>query len=218
MDEARTEMACPLCGAKGIWEAKIRQFNYYRCPECDLTFVPANEHLPPDQEKARYELHQNSLDDAGYVNMFTSKFPILRQYCVGMKTILDYGCGPTPVLVELLRREGYYAEGYDPFFAPHLDLTRRYDGVISTEVFEHFACPQKELRTISQLLGPGGYLAVMTKFRQEDVPLDKWWYVHDPTHVAFYSQKTWQWIAQAFGFAILYSNGKDFIVAKKIEQ
>lgn len=216
MSGPNTTRACPLCGADAAWETKIREFDYYHCPECDLTFVPQDEHLPLDRERARYELHHNSIDDAGYVNMFTSKFPLLEKYCSGMRTILDYGCGPNPVLVELLRRAGYEASGYDPFFAPHLDLRKRYDGVISTEVFEHFARPQKELRIILQLLASDGYLIVMTHLRQKDTSLDRWWYVSDPTHVAFYSEKTMEWIAQTFGFEILYSNHKDFLIAKKL--
>lgn len=206
---------CPLCGQEALFEVSIDSRDFYRCGRCDLTFVPRDQHLPPDEEKARYSLHNNTIDNEGYVRMFTDKFPALKRYCVGMRTVLDYGCGPGPVLVELLNREGYQAVGYDPFFAPQTDLIGPYDGVISTETFEHFAYPYRELQRIRDMLCEGGYLAVMTRQRTADIDLENWWYVRDPTHVALYSPSTFDWIAENCGFRLLYQNREDFVVLQK---
>ncbi len=203
---------CPLCGYSAGFELSRDVQDYYRCGRCDLTFVPKDQQLAPEEEKYRYSQHNNTIDNEGYVNMFTRNFPILEQYCPEVKTVLDYGCGPGPVLVELLNREGYTASGYDPYFAANTDLTGPYDLVISTEAFEHFANPKNELLQICQTLAPGGYLAIMTRQRTAETDLRTWWYVRDPTHVAFYSPLTFEWIGTSFGFQIVYQNYVDFVV------
>lgn len=206
---------CPLCtGSAHIkWQAHGRHF--YHCERCDLVFVPKAQHLSPADEQAQYRLHDNTTRNAGYVKMFTDTFAALKAHWHGVTTVLDYGCGPGPVLVELLNREGYRAVGYDPYFAPDTPLDCTYNAVISTETFEHFASPARELGRIDGLLSAGGYLAVMTRFRTPEISVPEWWYVREPTHITFYSPATFGWIARAFGYEIVYSDDERFIIFKK---
>lgn len=218
VDRAREQVpsveACPLCDGDASLAERDRSRTFFACPRCDLVFVPHREHLPPAQERARYERHQNAMENIGYVQMFTRKIRLMRRTWQGVRRVLDYGCGPGPVLVELLRRIGYDAYGYDPYFAPQMP-PGPFDAVVSTEAFEHFASPRRELDRIAALLRPGGYLNVMTRLRPAGQALRSWWYARDPTHVAFYSQATFRWIAKVWGYRECYSNADDFIILKK---
>lgn len=71
--------------------------------------------------------------------------------------------------------------------------------MISTETFEHFAEPKRESMRIVALLRPGGYLCVVIQFQPGPSKINDWRYVRDPTHVAFYSHTTMDWICRAFG-------------------
>jgi len=212
-------MECPLCyypSTKNFFRSEIR--DYLLCPQCGLIFVPPRFFLPKDEEVARYLEHQNSLESEGYVNMFQEKIDAVAKICPRAKTALDYGCGYEPVLTALLSRAGYRAEGYDANFFPQRGLNSIYDLVISTETFEHFKEPGKEIKTIRSLLAPAGFMAVMTRqYPEKDggpdaVSFRNWYYQRDPTHICFYSAKTFAWIARSNGFKILYDNGKDFII------
>jgi len=212
-------MECPLCyfpSTKNFHRSDIR--DYRICPQCWLIFVPPRFFLSKDEEVARYLEHENSLESEGYVNMFREKIDVVAKVCPQVKSALDYGCGYEPVLTTLLSKAGYRAEGYDVNFFPQRGLDSIYDLVISTETFEHFKDPGREIATIRKLLAPAGCMAVMTKLYPEvsgepDLAcFKKWYYQRDSTHICFYSARTFAWIARANGFKLLYENGKDFII------
>lgn len=192
---------------------KLSKRIYFNCNECDLIFVPEQFHLSPTDEEKRYSLHNNTLSNEGYVNMFREKIKLIQQYCPGISSVLDYGCGDKPVLVELLKQEAYDCDGYDLYFHPDFPV-RSYDLVISTEVFEHFRDIRNELMKIHSLLKQGGFLAVMTLLHGPVEDFENWWYHSDPTHICFFSMKTFDWISKQFGFEIIYSNQKNFIILK----
>ena len=163
----------------------------------------------------RYLEHENSLENEGYVRMFQEKIDILKAYEI--KSALDYGCGYKPVLKTLLERQGIKAEGYDPNFFPDTSPGKLYDLVISTETFEHFRNPSEEISRIAENLVPGGILAIMTRFYPaENKNFADWYYKRDPTHIIFYCPHTFQWIAENKGFKLIFNNGYDFVVLKKL--
>lgn len=189
---------------------------FMQCPACELIFVPAGYHLSPQDEAARYRLHENTLLNEGYVRMFLEKIALVHRYCPDAHTVLDYGCGPEPVLAQLLRRDGFECDVYDPYFFPVLPKGS-YDLVISTEVFEHFRNIRAELCRIRSFLEPGGFLAVMTSFYDSVGDFGDWWYITDPTHVCFFSTRTFEWIEKDFGFNRVYTDRKNFIILAKNE-
>ena len=195
---------------------KLGKRCYFHCPECDLVFVPERFHLSPDDEEARYMLHHNTISNEGYVEMFREKITLVHQYCPGITSVLDYGCGHEPVLTELLKRDEYDCDRYDLYFHPEFP-EGSYDLVISTEVFEHFRDVRSEINKISSLINPGGFLAVMTSFHYAIDHFEDWWYHSDPTHICFFSFRTFDWISKQFGFEIIYTNRKNFIIFKKYE-
>jgi len=187
---------------------------FFRCPQCDLIFVPVSHHLTPEEEVSRYKLHRNTLSNEGYVGMFLEKIAIVHQYCPGVKSVLDYGCGPGPVLAELLKRDGFSCDVYDPFFFPDFPDSS-YDLVISTEVFEHLRDRRRELERICKLIKPGGYLAVMTSLHDAVCDFENWWYKNDTTHICFFGSLTFDWLAKEFGFKIVFLDYKNFIILQK---
>ncbi len=211
---------CILCRNSSVFDLKFTKTykkmgkrDYFRCPECDLIFVPEEFHLSSIDEEARYLLHNNTLSNGGYVNMFMEKIKLIQQYCSNISAVLDYGCGHEPVLAELLQREGYDCDLYDLYFHPEFPVLS-YDLVISTEVFEHFRDIRNELIKIHSLLKPGGFLAIMTSLHNPVEDFENWWYHSDPTHICFFSTKTFEWISMQFGFKKIFSNQKNFIILK----
>jgi SAM-dependent methyltransferase len=119
------------------------------------------------------------------------------------------------VLVNLLRRAGFQATGFDPFFAPVADLSERFDAVTCTEVVEHFARPRTEFERLRSLLRPDGYLVIMTEFHPGPARLADWYYARDPTHVAFYSRETMSHIPDLFCMDAVYCDDRHLAILRR---
>lgn len=207
---------CVLCDNEAVFLLEFKKPQkriFFRCPECDLIFVPGQCYLSHEEEISRYRLHHNTITNDGYVRMFMDKISVIHDFCHDVHFVLDYGCGPGPVLSELMKREGFDCSIFDPNFFPDIPKTT-YDLVISTETFEHFRDIKRELKTIKILLRSGGYLAVMTSFHDHVADFEGWWYRSDPTHICFFGMHTFVWIADNFGFDIVYSDEKNFLILK----
>ena len=168
------------------------------------------------EEHAQYLTHENDPDDPGY-RRFLAKLvdPLLQRLGDGSnggpggpgeeqdrgQEGLDFGCGPGPALVSMLREAGHGMALYDPFFQPdRAVLARTYDFVTCTEVVEHFYHPADQFDQLDSLLRPGGWLGVMTCFQTDDDRFANWHYRRDPTHVIFYREATLRAIAAARGW------------------
>lgn len=211
-------MNCPLCGtpAKIFTTGENRQ--YHLCNLCGLIFVPPEFHIAAEPEIARYREHENSLDNEGYVAMFMKKIALVKKHCPPIKTALDFGCGYEPVLKSLLEKEGIKTEIFDSNFFPDLPKNNTYDMVISTETFEHFRNPMQDIQRAANCVSATGFLAVMTRFYPLaeggacENDFSKWYYQRDPTHIVFYTSKTFTWIAEKLGFKIVYNDSFDFVI------
>lgn len=209
---------CPLCGAEARALSRAAGRPILACAVCDLRFVPAAHHVSADQERARYRLHRNTREDAGYVRMLMPAVAAVQRYAAAGPAVrvLDYGCGPGGVLVSLLREAGYDATGYDPFFAADADLSRQFDVVVSTETFEHFRRPGEDIARLVALVKPGGWLVFMTALCDAVADWGQWHYARDSTHVAFYSLRTFAWLARRWGLRLLEHNGRNLVVLVRI--
>lgn len=208
--------ACPLCNAKRTSEISAGDSVYYRCTRCDLIFLDSRFHLSPQEEKWRYEQHNNTIEEEGYVN-FLGKFleEAVEPYLTDQMRVLDYGSGPSPVLCQLLAQKGIVAEAYDPYFAPK-NLQAGYDLITCSEVMEHVYEPATVLAELVHLLHPGGYLSIMTRFHPGEEHFTGWWYHRDPTHVVFYSTTTMNWTARQYPLQIVFINGFDKVVFRRL--
>lgn len=206
-------LSCPLC----YWESLVpfhsdTSRNYVQCDQCKLVFVPEHQHLALAQEKAIYDLHQNHGDDAGYRQFLSRLSSPLLQRLAPNSIGLDFGCGPGPLLAQMLTEHGHSVALYDPFYAANNEYSqRRYDFITCSEVAEHFRHPGREFALLFELLQPHGILALMTKLVIDAEAFSKWHYRNDPTHIAFYSVATLQWLANHYQKRLTII-GKDVIM------
>lgn len=201
--------SCPLCGdaASDLTMPSSTGRTYAHCRTCDLIHAHIGDLLSPKVERARYSEHDNTLDNEGYVAMFEEFLArAVIPYTSGARA-LDFGCGPGPVLAHLLRRRGFIVDVYDPFFFPHRGfLSREYDLVTSTEVFEHLRDPAEVLETLCGLIAPGGVLAIMTHLHPGVDSFADWWYHRDPTHIVFYSERSLEWISGHWPLELVFTD------------
>jgi SAM-dependent methyltransferase len=227
---------CPLCGREEAEEAgtSARSRNgvrtFLHCGGCDLVFVPPSDHLSCADERARYLLHRNSADDDGYVAFLRRLLDPVRGFLSPSAIGLDFGCGPAPVLAGLAADSGHVCDAYDPLFAPDglsdgspgespeggaetvrtgkSDLRPAYDFVLCCEVLEHFRTPGEEIARLCARVRPGGILGVMTERWTSLEGFGRWPYASDPTHIAFYHERTLEWIGRRHGLEQIYADAE----------
>ena len=104
-------------------------------------------------------------------------------------------------MADILIRDGFDVDLYDPFFFPDENVfLKQYDFITCTETAEHFFEPAKEFETFDKLLKKHGWLGVMTNTLTTDDAFDSWYYRRDPTHVVFYAKKTFEVIGKQRGW------------------
>ena len=195
---------CPLCASLRPTTPRTahgRQF--FDCPECRLVYAAHDELPDAAKERARYDTHHNEVDDPGYRGFLSPALDAVRARCPVGAQGLDYGAGPGPALAAMLGEAGYPTEVYDPFYHPDpgpISGERRHDFIVCTETAEHFHAPAAEFERLFGLLaGPGAPLVIMTQPLTPELDFGGWWYARDPTHVAFYRDETFAWIAARHG-------------------
>jgi 2-polyprenyl-3-methyl-5-hydroxy-6-metoxy-1,4-benzoquinol methylase len=187
-------MTCTLCGSELI---NKKDAYYYDCDRCKAIVKDEEYYLTADEEKLRYELHNNDVNDVGYQN-FTSPITnhVIENFLPEHKG-LDFGSGTGPVISSMLTKEGYDIVQYDPFFASDKDvLNDRYDYIVSCEVFEHFYNPRKEIDRLISLLKVNGMMLIMTMLYNDQMDFNTWFYRKDPTHVFIYRKETIEYISK----------------------
>ena len=188
---------------------------YWRCRNCDLTYVPAKFHLSAIAEKSEYDLHQNLPNDAGY-RKFLGRLatPVLDRLPASSDG-LDFGCGPGPTLSQMFEEAGHRMTVFDPFYANERSvLERQYQFVTATEVVEHFRQPDVSLDQMWNCVEPGGVLGIMTKQALGKQEFANWHYKNDLTHVSFFSRKTFEWIADRWKAKAEFT-GTDVVLLRK---
>ena len=197
---------------------KKKELNYYRCQNCGFLFLDDTHRVDVVREKKQYDQHNNSLENEGYVQMFEDFIEVaIAPYLKKIQTALDFGSGPTPVFSELLKRRGLEVDIYDLYYAPKKVYEgKTYDLITSTEVFEHLSKPLETLQLLMEHLKEGGYLVLMTKFPpKEDKVFLNWWYRRDPTHISFFTPKSFEVMAQKVGLKVLKTINDNVVVFQK---
>ncbi len=195
---------CPLCASadSALYHRDARR-EYHRCRRCTLVFVPPAFRLDPETERAVYDQHENSPEDPGYRRFLSRLFEPLQARLEPGASGLDFGAGPGPTLSVMFEEAGHRMAIYDPFYAPDASvLEAEYDFITATEVAEHLFAPGKELARLAALLRPGGWLGLMTKRVTDHAAFTRWHYILDPTHVSFFSEATFRWLADELGMSV----------------
>ncbi|MCB0407048.1 MAG: class I SAM-dependent methyltransferase [Bdellovibrionales bacterium] len=197
-------MNCLLCKSSQLQVATTQdQKQYFFCTKCNYLFLSPFQRLSLDAEKQRYLEHENNLDDPRYLNYLQRTWQQLGL----SKTkgfILDFGCGPTKGLENLLQESQFEILSYDPIFHP-LDFVEHHENidiVFCSEAIEHMFDPSSIFTIWKQLLKKGGQIILRTAFHPGVEQLEGWWYRLDPTHIGFFNEKTFQWVAQNWSFEV----------------
>ncbi len=200
---------CPLCQKTQnhlFYEEKRRAF--YRCEHCFLVFVPETYHISPEEEKKRYDQHQNNEESQqfeGYKKWMQDFWNWIKLSGVGVQgKICDYGSGPHPILNEFAQLEGIHIISYDLYYAPEskaslVDL----ELLILSEIVEHFRNPYQEWNDLKKMVKTGGHICIRTSLWNEETRWKDWAYARDITHINFYHQKTFDYLAQTYNWKIL---------------
>ncbi len=208
-------MICPLCKSDDLnlfFVGENRE--YHICKTCDLISVPDRFLVSKKDEKAKYDNHQNSIEDKGYCNFLDRLLIPLEKYLKKGDKGLDFGSGPGPTLSLLMKDRGFEMDIYDIFYHDDREVfDKRYDFITSTEVIEHLKDPLFEIKRLWSCLKSGGVLGLMTAFRVER--FEEWYYKRDLTHIRFFSPKSFEWIA-GYLDAKIELCGDGVVILKKI--
>ncbi len=218
MSSRRPSAECIICAGetRPLPDDKLRIVHDV-CTVCGFTRKQPRFHPGREAEKAVYDTHHNTMENEGYVRMLEDFLDrAVRPYRTTGKA-LDFGCGPGPVLYELLLRRGFSVRRYDPFYHPDKTVFQDTYGVVTaTEVFEHLRSPLAETERLASLLEPGGILAVMTKLRPPaDEDFLAWWYRRDVSHIGFFTSAAFGVLAEKAGLCIRHTDREAIVVMQK---
>jgi len=209
---------CPLC--KGGEIAHYFQDcygNYHHCGACDLIFKSDEDLLSSDEERSRYESHNNDIKDQGYYNFLSQLVEPMLAHLKEDARGVDYGSGPEISIEKIFEDHKKECVSYDPFFCKNEEHLKKdhYDFLTCSEAVEHMFHPGDELKLMLTLVKEGGVIGIMTQpHPQNKAQFESWWYKKDPTHVRFFSQKTFDWISEFHNLRPLYQEGSVFVFKK----
>ncbi len=208
-------MICPLCKFAFCREiGSDRRRAFYLCNVCDLVFVPPEYHLSTEQERRRYDLHDNTEKNQGYVGFLGQVADVAESVSPKEGRFLDFGCGKEAVLSSLLERRNRRCDCFDPLYEHTIDMENRYETVILCEVIEHCRNVHETLMSIRRLLLHGGAVIVRTQCRPDNSDLMQWWYVQDPAHVCFFSAGSLRFAANVMNIALETTQYRDIFVMR----
>ena len=229
-----SQSECVFCCSSKIESFFVKETGYFMCADCGGRFMNPESRLPPEKQKERYLKHNNTISNEGYVDFLESFINPVLSYIdssdvksCSLKSILDYGSGPEPVLTEILetyKHSGRLDEtceirGWDPFFSPYVNVFEGgADLVTCLEVAEHFETPQEDFAKLSSCVKDGGFVAIGTMLLPSggiDV-FKKWWYRSDATHTSFYTEHALRQVAAKNNLTWITSlNDRTFLFKKQ---
>jgi len=200
---------CKICNAETeSFVQDIFRVTYHSCPSCEFIYKDEGDLVSEEAEFEIYETHENSIENEGYVS-YLKRFldHAVLPFKNGENKVLDFGSGPTPVLSMVMERDyGFKVDIYDLFYAPlKIYEGKTYDVVTSVEVVEHLAEPLVQFEILKNILKDDGILAIQTQFHPRDMDeFRKWHYMRDRSHIAFYTRKTMEKIAEIMELDLIY--------------
>ena len=199
---------CPLCNGLGKIFYTSKRHTYHQCNVCKGIYLDNSFFLNSKEEKARYEEHNNDVNDKGYQKFVSPITSAIFNNHTKYEKGLDFGAGTGPVIAKVLSIKDYDFSLYDPFFHNNTALLdKKYNYIASCEVIEHFHKPYKEFLMLKSLLNKGGHLYLMTSIYNDSIDFKAWYYKDDKTHVFIYTKETLEWIKGEFDFTLLKISG-----------
>ncbi|MGZ9899879.1 methyltransferase domain-containing protein [Shewanella gaetbuli] len=209
---------CPLCNnpTQFFVQDKKRAFNL--CRQCGLVSADPRSHVMPNVEAKRYGRNPKGAKQRQLTQFITPLLAQINQQQPGSLSGLNFGRVLDQQCVTMIQDSGHLINQYDPFFAADQRvLQNQYDFVCSYKVFEHFRHPKKEWALLSSIIKPGGWLAISTPLLTELAHFNKWHYKNNPTHVSFYQQQTFEYLALHSEFTLLFASQALILMQKSSE-
>lgn len=204
---------CPLClsdHSQLFFENKKRCF--YRCQQCELVFADANSHLPRAAEIHKYQQASNKQKS---LSQFLFELVLQCETTSQPLLGLNFGRSLTPKRLQKISERGHQINQYNPSIAPWThQLNLQYDFICCYQVFEHFKSPYKEWILLCERLKPGGWIAIKTPLLTDLTGFGKWHQKNNLTHVSFYQQQSFKYLAESVGFTLLFA-ANDLILVQK---
>ena len=209
-------MKCKICGNETkIINDEAREKIYLKCSTCEAIALKDEFFVSTENEKGQYDNHNNNIENSGYVKMFENFLDFFGDTLKDeVAEALDFGSGPGPVLSKIMENRALHVDIFDKFYQPcEIYKDKSYDLITSTEVFEHLKNPLETLLLFKKHLKKDGVIAIMTLFHNNDTEeFLNWWYRRDPTHILFYTPKTFEVMCAMCGLKILKTDHKRIIV------
>ena len=208
---------CSVCKNKKIeFFLNVKGLDYWQCSLCKATMLDPIQFISSNKEKKHYLKHNNEINDTRYRTFLSNLIEPLKDKISIYDIGLDYGCGYAPALADILKKDGFNVELYDPFFFKNENIFfRKFNFITCSEVVEHFFKPYEEFNKIDSLLAKNSWLAIMTSFMTEDYLFKNWHYRRDPTHVVFYKKITFKIIASQRNWKINFPSKNIVLFNKK---
>ena len=208
---------CTVCKNNKIeFFLNVKGLDYWQCSLCKATLLDPIQFISSNKEKNHYLKHNNEINDTRYRTFLSNLIEPLKDKISIYDIGLDYGCGYAPALADILKKDGFNVELYDPFFFKNENIFfRKFNFITCSEVVEHFFKPYEEFNKIDSLLAKNSWLAIMTSFMTEDYLFKNWHYRRDPTHVVFYKKITFKIIASQRNWKINFPSENIVLFNKK---
>ena len=211
-------MRCLVCNSDTSYFTDTQmEVKTYLCTHCDMIFKDPAGHKDFETQKVRYDLHENHAEDEGYRRYFQQFLDFALAQSKMPVTALDFGCGRSTLLSDMLAKQGVTSEFYDPIYHPDTAYrVKKYDLITSVEVFEHLHDPMAVFEELVSLLSPDGILAIRTELLSagKEAYL-QWYYRRDPTHVVFFAPQTFRVMCEKIGVRYVEGNGKNMVLISK---
>ncbi|WP_119968060.1 MULTISPECIES: methyltransferase domain-containing protein [Shewanella] len=206
---------CPLCSNAAEFFIQDKKRAFYTCSDCHLVFANPQSYLMPAALKQRYGRANKASKQKQLVQFIQ---PLLTQISAqqhGPLTGLNFGRVLDSNSLDKIEHAGHSLYQYDPFIKidQHI-FNRQYDFICCYRVLEHFQQPAKEWALLSSLLKEGGWLAISTSLLTDLSLFSKWHFKNNPSHVSFYSQQTFDYLAQNSEFKLLFA-AKELVLMQK---
>jgi len=209
-------MKCKICGLPATFfeEATVLKkyrVKYYWCENCG--FMQTEKPYWLDEAYSKV-IAQSDIGLIGRNLQMVAPTRKLILTCFDpMGKFIDYG-GGYGIFTRLMRDQGFDFYRRDPLcenlFADGFDASPkiRYTLLTAWEVFEHLENPLAEIEEMLSYSSNLFFSTILLPTIPES--LEQWWYygLDYGQHIAFYSRKSLQIIAQKFGLKFHFSNGR----------
>jgi 2-polyprenyl-3-methyl-5-hydroxy-6-metoxy-1,4-benzoquinol methylase len=200
-------MKCPVCSSPHVYPYKeVEKVQIYQCRKCLLAFVDPK--TPRKNTSHIYTFADYQKREEQFKKRYTKTLRLLNRYTKG-KHILEVGAG-FGLLSSMMAKNGYEVDALEPTVTPTYlkDLpvhvlkksfetfakttTKKYDGIVLYDVFEHVNTPKDIVVLFKKLLNKNGIVLIQTpnylSMMARIVKNWSWWMVED--HRFFYSKKS----------------------------